>query len=106
MGLRRPFALESLHRIICIRTPLLALSPGTRHGPYEIIAPLGAGGRGEGYRAKDTRLGREVAVKSLRPLFQMNLLDADGQRILAVTPARVESSSIGLLLNWPALLDK
>jgi hypothetical protein len=36
----------------------------------------------------------------------MNLLDADGQRILAVTPARVESSSIGLLLNWPALLDK
>ena len=43
----------------------MALSSGTRLGPYEIVAPLGAGGMGEGYRAKDTRLGREVAVKVL-----------------------------------------
>ena len=43
----------------------MALSPGTRLGPYEIVAPLGAGGLGEVYRAKDTRLGREVAVKVL-----------------------------------------
>jgi serine/threonine protein kinase len=43
----------------------LALSPGTRLGPYEIVAPLGAGGMGEVYSAKDTRLGREVAVKVL-----------------------------------------
>ena len=43
----------------------MTLSAGTRLGPYEIVAPIGAGGMGEVYRARDTRLARDVAVKVL-----------------------------------------
>ena len=47
----------------------MALSLGTKLGPYEIVAPLGAGGMGEVYRARDTRLNRDVAIKILPAAF-------------------------------------
>ena len=46
--------------------------PGTRLGPYQIVAPIGAGGMGEVYKATDTRLNRTVAIKVLPPRFSEN----------------------------------
>jgi eukaryotic-like serine/threonine-protein kinase len=50
----------------------MPLAPGTRLGPYEILAPLGAGGMGEVYRARDSRLDRTVAIKVLSPQLAAN----------------------------------
>jgi len=52
----------------------MALTPGTRLGPYEVTAQLGVGGMGEVYRATDTNLKRQVAIKVLPELER-----ADGQ---------------------------
>jgi eukaryotic-like serine/threonine-protein kinase len=71
------------------------LTPGTRLGPYEILAPLGAGGMGEVYRARDTRLKREVAIKILPPAVS---LDADRLR-------RFEQEALATAaLNHPNIL--
>src|SRR5262245_7831758 len=54
----------------------MPLGPGTRLGPYEIVAPIGAGGMGEVYKARDPRLGRDVAIKVLPAT-----LSADAERL-------------------------
>jgi Tol biopolymer transport system component len=70
----------------------MALPAGTRLGPYEIVAPLGAGGMGEVYRARDTKLDRKVAVKVLPDVFA-----GDAERV-----ARFEREARTLaLLNHP-----
>lgn len=61
------------------------LSSGTRLGPYEILAPIGAGGMGEVYKARDTRLDRTVALKVLPQAL------ADDQQFRGLT--RADSSS-------------
>ena len=50
----------------------MGLSSGSRLGPYEIVSPLGVGGMGEVYRARDSRLGREVAIKVLPGSFSQD----------------------------------
>ena len=55
----------------------MTLSAGSRLGPYEILAPIGAGGMGEVYRARDPLLGREVAVR--RSLNLRHLLRPAGR---------------------------
>ena len=50
----------------------MSLSPRTRLGPYEVIGQIGAGGMGEVYRATDTNLGREVAIKVLPAAFALD----------------------------------
>src|SRR4029453_10509343 len=50
----------------------MSLAAGTRLGAYEVVGQLGAGGMGEVYRARDTKLGRDVAIKVLSPSFINN----------------------------------
>ena len=72
----------------------MPLAPGNKLGPYEIVSPLGAGGMGEVYRARDKRLGRDVALKVLPEAFAN-----DGQRM-----ARFEREAKVLAsLNHPCI---
>ena len=73
----------------------MTLNPGTKLGPFEILAPLGAGGMGEVYRARDSRLGREVAIKVLP-----GRLSSDPQRLRRL---QQEAQAAGAL-NHPNIL--
>jgi serine/threonine protein kinase len=73
----------------------MSLAAATRLGRYEILAPIGAGGMGEVYRARDTRLNRDIAIKILPESFAV---DADRLRRF-----QLEAQSAGAL-NHPNVL--
>ena len=73
----------------------MTLASGTRLGPYEILAPLGAGAMGEVYRAREPRIGREVAIKVLPATFT-----ADRERLRRFEQ---EAQAAGRL-NHPGIL--
>ncbi len=68
----------------------MALAPGVRLGPYEVLAAIGKGGMGEVWRARDTKLGREVAIKTLPEAFAGW---GRGHGALAPKPPRAPESS-------------
>ena len=72
------------------------LAAGLRVGPYEIVAPLGAGGMGEVYRAHDTKLGRDVAIKVLPAAFtgdpeRLTRFDAEARMLAALNHPHIGS---------------
>jgi serine/threonine protein kinase len=76
----------------------MPLSAGTRIGPYVIEASLGAGGMGEVYRARDARLGREVAIKLL-----LDEVSGDPERL---SRFEREAPQLHLVQNFFAVLER
>ena len=74
----------------------MSIQIGTHLGPYEILAPLGAGGMGEVYRAHDARLGRDVAIKTLperlaRDPQALSRFDREAKAIAALSHSNILS---------------
>jgi len=65
----------------------MTLASGTHLGPYEVLAPIGAGGMGEVYRARDPRPGRDVAVRAESPARSGLPSPGSGERSAPVTAA-------------------
>ena len=79
---------------------LMSLATGTRLGPYQVGAQIGAGGMGEVYRATDTNLGRDVAIKVLPAGVAQ-----DAERLEVLAPG-VTQPPLQVIINWPALLQR
>ena len=71
----------------------MSLRPGTRIGAYDIVAVIGSGGMGEVYRAMDSRLNRDIAIKALPEAF-----NRDSERVAREEEAGI--AQINVVLNW------
>ncbi len=78
----------------------MALAPGTKLGVYEVTAQIGAGGMGEVYRARDTKLGRDVALKVLPDVFANDPERLARFKREAKVLAALNSPSIGCMMGW------
>jgi serine/threonine protein kinase len=83
------------------RVTMTSLAAGTHLGAYEILATLGAGGMGEVYRARDARLGREVAIKVLPAA-----LSQDADRLRRFEQEARAAGMLTVVVNWAAELRR
>src|SRR6185437_16452962 len=77
----------------------MTLATGTRVGPYEVLSQLGAGGMGEVYRAQDSRLGRDVALKVIR-----RMLVADQSQQDDAIDRLLREATLASALNHPNIV--